>query len=123
MPRWKWRSCFLGSRKALQKAPPPPPAFPAPCSYLSLLQEGAHHWELDPRYTAWLDSLPSVDSRDRGDAYYTAAASGEPLPALPKIRTGSQPQQGRGGGRGGRGGGRGGGRRSGERRGGERQGT
>ncbi|KAL4448021.1 hypothetical protein ABPG75_005240 [Micractinium tetrahymenae] len=79
--------------------------------YLSLLQEGAAHHQLDPGYVAWLNSLQGIDRRERGDAYYTAAGSGEPLPALPKIRTGSQPRQGGGRGRGRRGGG---GRRSGD---------
>lgn len=68
--------------------------------YLALLQEGAAHWGLDAGYSAWLNSLESIDSRQRDAARYYTSASGEPLPALPKIRTGSQPQrQGRGGGR------------------------
>lgn len=69
--------------------------------YLSLLQEGAQHWQLEPRYTQWLAGLQGLDSRQRGEEYYTAA--GEPLPGLPKIRTGSQPRQQQGRGRGRRG--------------------
>ncbi len=67
--------------------------------YLELLQEGAAHWRLDPAYVAWLSSLPSVDSRQRGAAYYTSV-DGTALEALPKIRTGSQPTRGPRGGRG-----------------------
>lgn len=63
--------------------------------YLQLLQEGSQHWGLDPAHTNWLCGMQGVEQR--GDAYYTAAASGEALAAWPKIRTGSQPkgQQGR----------------------------
>lgn len=76
-------------------------------SYLTLLQEGAAHHRLDPAYVAWLNSIQGIDSRERGDTYYTAAASGAPLPALPKIRTGSQTRRGGGRGRGQRDGGSG----------------
>ncbi|GAB4824103.1 hypothetical protein N2152v2_011149 [Parachlorella kessleri] len=76
--------------------------------YMGLLREGARHWALDPAYKAWLDGLPTTDPRQRGSDYYTSAA-GTPLPALPKIRTGSRQQAGgRGGGRRERGRGRGG---------------
>lgn len=82
---------------------------PPPRRYLSLLQEGAQHWQLEPSYAAWLCGMRGVEQRS--DAYYTQASTGLPLEALPKIRTGSKPQGGHG--RGGRrgGGGRGGGER------------
>ena len=44
----------------------------AACRYLKLLQTGAHEWKLDGSFTAWLDSMPSVDQRARGPEYYTA---------------------------------------------------
>lgn len=48
------------------------------CRYLKLLQDGAHEWKLDSNYSAWLDSLPSVPSRDRGAEYFTSPA-GRPI--------------------------------------------
>ncbi|EIE22916.1 hypothetical protein COCSUDRAFT_53699 [Coccomyxa subellipsoidea C-169] len=85
--------------------------------YLKLLQDGAHEWNLDSKYTAWLDSLPSVHSRDRGADYYTSP-TGNAIKGLPRIWTGGDSvdswgrrQSGRGGQRGrGRGGGGGRGR-------------
>lgn len=68
--------------------------------YLGLLQEGAAHWGLDAAYVRWLGGLRGIDGRERGGEYYETA-QGAPLPALPKIRTGSEQQQrGRWGGRG-----------------------
>ena len=59
------------------------------------------HWQLDAAYVQWLNGMQGVEKR--GDRYYTSQA-GQPLEALPKVRTGSQPQRGGrgGGGRGGR---------------------
>lgn len=87
------------------------PLPPNSSRYLELLKEGARHWSLDAGYTRWLEGLPSIDSRQRGEEYYTSRG-GRPLSALPKIRTGSQQQQQRRGG--------GGERRRGQRAGGRR---
>ena len=77
--------------------------YPLRCRYLELLQEGAQHWQLEPAHVQWLASLQGVAGGQRGDAHYTSAG-GAPLEALPKVRTGSQPQQRRRGQQQGRGG-------------------
>ncbi len=80
------------------------------CRYLSLIQEGARHWQLDGSYVEWLGGLAGVDPAQRGPEYYSSP-QGLALEAWPKIRTGSGQQQGRGHGRGaGRGAGWSGGR-------------
>ena len=68
------------------------------CRYAELLRQGSRHWGLEGRYVAWLEGLATVEPSQRGDRYYRRASDGAPLPALPKIRTGSVGggQQGRG---------------------------
>jgi len=60
---------------------------PPTARYLSLLQTGAHDWGLHPAYCKWLDALPSIDARDRGDAYYLSV-EGDKLESWPKMRVG-----------------------------------
>ena len=49
---------------------------------------GAHDWGLAEAYCKWLDALPSVDARDRGDEYYLSV-EGDTLEAWPKTRVGA----------------------------------
>ena len=55
-------------------------------------QTGAQEWGLDTTYCDWLNALPSVETNDRGDEYYTSV-EGDRLKAWPKKRVGDASQR------------------------------
>ena len=60
-------------------------------------QEGAREFGLSEGYTAWLAGMRGIDSKERGDEYYSTE-DGSPLEGMPKIRVGGTDGS-RGGGR------------------------
>lgn len=61
-------------------------------------QEGAREFGLSEGYTAWLAGMRGIDSKERGDEYYSTE-DGSPLEGMPKIRVGGTDGGGRGSGR------------------------